>query len=168
MSFVRLILWSHSCFFGSFSKFFLLNRWVKGWIYSGRLGSFQISYCSLFWLSVSCIFLFLNDISWCYILQFFGYLVNYIIPIFQSTSKLYSTNQLYFRNMSILFKFMTTRSIYSFYLLILTSSGVYHVTSLFLVLSTLKTLNNLAIVLWQPLDTKSNDRTSNKSHRRDI
>ena len=118
---------------------------MKGWIYSGRSGSFLISCCSLSWLSVSCIFLFLNDISWCYTLQFFEHLVNYIIPIFQSTSKLYSTNQLYFRNMSILFKFMTTRSIYSLYLLILTSSGTYHVTSPFLVLFTLKTLNDLAI-----------------------
>ena len=142
---VRLILWFHSRLFGNFSKFFLLNRWVKGWIYSGRLGFFPISCCSLFWLSVSYIFLFLNDISWCYILQFFGHLVNYIISIFQFTSKLYSTNQLYFRNMSILFKFMTTRSIYSLYLLILTSTGVYHVTSPFLVLSILKTLNDLAI-----------------------
>jgi len=117
MSSVRLILWSHSCLFGNFSKFFLLNRWVKGWISSGRLGSFPISCCSLSWLSVSCIFLFLNDIFWCYILQFFGHLVNYIISIFQSTSKLY--------------------------LLILTSTSAYHVTSPFL--STLKTLNDLAI-----------------------
>ena len=145
MSSVRLILWFHSCLFGNFSKFFLLNRWVKNWIYSGRLGSFPISCCSLSWLSVSCIFLSLNNISWCYILQLFEYHVNYIIPIFQSTSKLYSTNQLYPKNMSMLSKFMTTKLICSLCPLILTSSSTYHVTSSFLVPSILKTLNDLAI-----------------------
>ena len=55
------------------------------------------------------------------------------------------TNQLYSKNMSILFKSMTTVLIRSLCLLILTSSGANHVTSPFFVPSALKTLNDLFI-----------------------
>ena len=47
--------------------------------------------------------------------------------------------------MSMLFKSMTTKLICFLYPLILTSSSTYHITSSFLVLSILKTLNDLAI-----------------------
>ena len=52
-------------------------------------------------------------------------------------------NQLYLKNMSIPFKSITVALIFSMCLLISNSSGVNLVTSSFLVLSALKTLNNL-------------------------
>ena len=65
--------------------------------------------------------------------------------MFQFTSGLYLTNQLYSKNISVLFKSMTTALICFLCSLISTSISVYHVTSLFLISSTLKTLNNLSI-----------------------
>ena len=107
--------------------------------------SLPISYCSLSCVSVACIFCVLNDISQYCILHVFRHLVNHIVPEFQFISKLYLTNQSYPKNMSILFKSVIIVSIFSLFLLISTSSSVYHVTSLFLVLFVLKTLNNLFI-----------------------
>ena len=77
--------------------------------------------------------------------NFFGHFVNYITSMFQFTSGLCLTNQLYPGNMSVLFKSVTTTLICSLYLLISTSNSMYHVTSPFLVASTLKTSNNLSI-----------------------
>ena len=65
--------------------------------------------------------------------------------MFQFTSGLCLTNQSYPRNMSMLFKFITIVSICFLCSLILTSNSVNLVTSPFLVLSTLKTLNDLSI-----------------------
>jgi len=112
-----------------------------------EFSSFLISCYPLFWLSVSYNLLVLdvNDIFWCCVLYFFGHFVNCIVSVFQFTSRLYLNNQLYFKNMSIPFKFITAILICSLYLLISTSSGVNHVTSPFLVLFTLKTLNDLFI-----------------------
>ena len=107
--------------------------------------SFLISCYSLFLLSVGCS-LHVFDIKvmfWYLILHFLGHFVNYIVPVFQFTSGLYLTNPLYSRNMSMLFKFVTAMSIHSIYPLISGSSGVNCITSPFLVLFTLKTLNNL-------------------------
>ena len=120
-------------------------------IYSGRSSGFIrfsfffISYCPLSWLSVGCILLFLNSIFWCCILQFLGHPVNYITHIFQFTSKLCFTSQLYPRVMFVLFKSVTTTSICSLCLLILISSSAYYVTCPFLVPSVLKTSNNLSM-----------------------
>ena len=75
----------------------------------------------------------------------FGHLVNHIVSLFQSTSGLCFTNQLYPKNMSILFKSMTAVSIYFLYLLIFTSSGTNCITSPFFILSVLKTSNDLSI-----------------------
>ena len=82
---------------------------------------------------------------WCCILHFFGYLVNCIVSKFQFTSGLCLTNQLYPKNMSILFKFVTVVSIYSLCPLISSFSGTNYVISPFLVPSILKTLNDLSI-----------------------
>ena len=67
--------------------------------------------------------------------------------MFQFTSGLCLTNQLYPRNMSVPFKSVTATSICSLCLLILTSSSAYHVISLFLVPSALNTSNDLSISL---------------------
>jgi len=120
-------------------------------MYSGRsfgfIGSsfFTISWCSLFWLSINCIYLFLNDISWCCVLQFFRHLVNHIVSMFQFTSRLCLTSQSYPKNIFMLFRSITATSICFLYSFILTSNSAYHVASLFLVLSILKTSNNWSI-----------------------
>jgi len=107
--------------------------------------SFSISWCPLSWLSIGCILLVLNDISWYYILHILEHLINYIFSMFQLTSGLCLTNQLYSKNMSMLFKSMTAISMFSLCLFISTSSSTYHITSPLLVLSVLKTSNNLSI-----------------------
>ena len=104
---------------------------------------FSISSCSLFWLSIGYNLLFLNNISWSSVLWIFRHLINYIVSIFQFTSGLCLTNQLYPKNISILFKSVITALVCFLYLLILTSISIYYVTSLFLILSVLKTLNDL-------------------------
>ena len=122
-------------------------------MYSGRSsklvrsGSFSMFCCSLSWLSISYIFYVfdVNNMFWCCILHFFGYLVNCIVPKFQFTSGLCLTNQLYSKNMSILFKSVTAISIYSLCPLISSFSGTNYVISLFLGTSILKTLNDLFI-----------------------
>ena len=65
--------------------------------------------------------------------------------MFQFTSGLCLTNQLYLRNMSMLFKSVTAISICSICLLIFSSSSTNLVTFPFLVLSVLKTSNDLSI-----------------------
>ena len=65
--------------------------------------------------------------------------------MFQFTSRLCLTNQLYPRNMSMLFKSVTAALICSMCLLISSSSSANYITSPFLVLSVLKILNNLSI-----------------------
>ena len=82
--------------------------------------------------------------SWYCILHVFEYLINYIVPIFQFTSRLCLTNQSYSRNMFMLFKLVTATLICSLCLLISTSSGTNHITFLFLVLSALKTSNTMS------------------------
>ena len=122
-------------------------------MYSGRFsrlvrsGSFSMFCCSLSWLSISYIFYVfdVNNMFWCCILHFFGYLVNYIVSKFQFTSGLCLTNQLYPKNMSILFKFVTVVLIYSLYPLISSFSSTNYVISPFLGTSILKTLNDLFI-----------------------
>ena len=126
-------------------NFFLLNKCVKGQIYSGRSSRFiesgflPISCCSLSWLSIFYAHLVLNSISWYFVLHNLEHLVNYILSSFQFTSGLYLTNQLCPRNISVLFKSVTTTLMYSLCLLILTLSSTILVTSLFLVLFTLNT-----------------------------
>ena len=61
------------------------------------------------------------------------------------TSRLCLTSQLYPKNISILFKFITNVFILSMYPSIFSSSGVNLVTFPFLVPSVLKILNNLSI-----------------------
>ena len=109
-------------------------------------GFFLISYCPLSWLSVGCILLVLNVnnmFQYC-VLHDLGHLVNCIVPIFQFTSRLCLTNQSYSRNMSVLFKSMTIISI--LFLCPLTSifNSMNLVTSPFLVLFALKTLNDMS------------------------
>ena len=67
------------------------------------------------------------------------------VPVFQYISGLCLINQSYPKNMSIPFKSVTTVSICSLYLLISTFSSTNHVTFPFLILSTLKILNDLFI-----------------------
>ena len=83
--------------------------------------------------------------SWWFILYVLEHLVNFIIPLSQSTSGLCFTNQSYFKNISMPFRSVTAASICSLCLLISTSNGVNLVTSPFFVLSTLKTSNDLSI-----------------------
>ena len=87
----------------------------------------------------------MNNMSWWSVLHVLGHLVNCIVSLLQSTSGLCFTNQSYSKNISMPFKFVTTTLIYSLYSLISTSSGTNHVTSLFFVLSILKTSNDLSI-----------------------
>ena len=75
---------------------------------------------------------------------FFRHLINCMVSIFQFTSGLCLTNQLCPRNIFMLFKSVTSVLICSLCLLISTSSSANHVTSLFLVLSVLKTLNAIS------------------------
>ena len=102
-------------------------------------GSFPISDLSLFCISFACVLLVLNSIFWYFILYDSGYLVNHILPSFQSTSGLCLTNQLCPQNISVSFKSITAASKVSLYLLISTSSSAILVTSLFLVLFALNT-----------------------------
>ena len=97
----------------SFQNFFLLNKYIKGWIYSERSSgfvrssSFLISYCSLSYVSITYTLLVLSIISWWIILHILGHLGNYIMPLSQFTSELYFTNQLHSKNISMLFKSVT-------------------------------------------------------------
>ena len=147
---IRLILWSYSYHFSHFLNFFLLNKCIKGQIYSrksfGFVGSsfLLISYCSLSSVSIVCALLTLNIMSWYYVLYIFGHLVNHIVSIFQFTSRLCSTSQLYLRNMSVLFKLVTTMSIHSLCLLISTLNSTNCIISPFLVPSTLETSNAMS------------------------
>ena len=63
----------------------------------------------------------------------------------QFTSRLCLTSQLYLKNIFMLFKSITAVSICFLCLFISTSSSAYHVTSPFLVLLALKTLNDWLI-----------------------
>jgi len=126
---------------------------VNGQIYSGKSSglvgsSFFLISCyslSLLFVDYNLHILDVNIISWYLILYFFGHFVNYILIIFQFTSELYLTNQLYSRNMFMPFKPITAMLIHSMYLLISSSNDINYVTSLSLVLSILKTLNDLFI-----------------------
>ena len=117
--------------------------------FSGLVGSysFPMFYCPFFLSSIGCSLhvLDVKDISWCCVLYSLEHLVNYIVPVFQFTSRLCLTNKLYLRNMSLLFKSVTVMLIYSVCLLISSSSGANLVTSPFLILSALETSNNLFI-----------------------
>ena len=108
-------------------------------------GSFPISLLSYSLFSVACVLLVLNSMSWCFILQLPGHLVNHIILFSQLTSGLCLTNQSCSRNMSILFKFITTASSCSLCPLISTSRGATLVISLFFVSLALKTSNKKLI-----------------------
>ena len=126
---------------------------MNGQIYSDKSSRFvesvslPISWCFLSVLSVGCNILVLdiNKMFWCFVLYSFRHLVNHIVPLSQLTSGLCLTNQLYSKNMSMLFESMTTALIFSIYSLIPTFSGTNLVTSLFLVLFALNTLNDLFI-----------------------
>ena len=119
-----------------------------------KSSSLPISCCSLSCMSIAYALHILNDISWCYILHVFGYLINYIVHKFQFTSKLYLTSQSYSKNMSMIFKSVTTVLICSLCPLISISSGMNHMTSPFLVPSTLKTSNTISaglVLIFSPL-----------------
>ena len=147
---VRLILWFYSHHSSNFLNFFLLNKHIKGWMYSERSSGFvrssslPISCYSLSCISIAYALLVLNVMFWWSVQHVFGHLVNHIVPIFQFTSRLYLTNQSYPKNMSVLFRLVTAASIFFLCLLISTSSGTNHVTSPFLVLFVLKTLNTIS------------------------
>ena len=112
-------------------------------MYSGRSfrfvrsGSLPIFCYSLSYVSVACTLLVLNVIFWCLVLYIFRYLINHIVSLSQFTSGLCLTNQLCFKNMSVLFKSITTILIYFLCLLILILSSTNLVTSLFLISSAL-------------------------------
>ena len=112
---------------------------------SGFVGSsfLPISCCPLSYLSIACALLVLNIISWCFVLYVFGHFINHIVLLSQFTSRLYLTNQLCPRNMSILFKSIIAVSICFLCLLISTLSGANLIISLFLVLFVLKTSNDI-------------------------
>jgi len=110
-----------------------------------RSGSLPISCYSLSCMSIACVLCILNDISWYCVVHILGYFVNYIVPKFQFTSELCLTSQSYSKNMSVLFKSITTTSICSLYLLISISSGTNHLAFPFLVLSILKTSNIISV-----------------------
>ena len=119
-------------------------------MYSGRSfrfvrsGSLPISCYSLSYVSVACALLVLNVIFWCLVLYIFRYLINHIVSLSQFTSGLCLTNQLCFKNMSVLFKSITTILIYFLCPLILILSSINLVTSLFLISSTLNTSNEIS------------------------
>ena len=110
-----------------------------------RSGFLLISCCPLSWFSVDCILYILNNIFWCYVLYIFGHLVNHIIPELQFTFILYLTSQSYSKNMLIPFKSITAVSICSLCPLSSILSGINLITSPFLVLSALKTSNDMSI-----------------------
>ena len=128
-----------------------ITRWVKGQMQSRRSSGFVRSsffpiFCCSLSFSVVCVLLFdINDMSWWFILQVLEHLVNFIVPLFQSTSGLCFTNQSYSKNMSMPFRSVTAASIRSLCPLIYTSSSTNLVTSLFFVPSALKTLKDLSI-----------------------
>ena len=153
VSSIRFLLWSHSCHSSNFSNFFLLNKCVKGQMYPGKSSEFVLSSsfpilllsCAI--VSIAWVLLVLNSISWCFILQLSGHLVNFIILFFQLTSGLYLTNQSWPKNISVSFKSVTAASSYSLCLLISISSSTTLVTSLFFIPSALKTSNKKFISL---------------------
>ena len=141
---------------GSFSNFFLLNRCVNGQIYSSRSsgfvlsGSFPISPLScvvVFFVSISFVLLVLNRMSSYFIVQFPGHLVNLMILFFQLTSRLCLTSQSCPKNISVPSRSVTAASRVSLCLLISISRGATLVTSLFFVLSALKTSKEKSIDL---------------------
>ena len=150
---MRFILWSYSLHSSSFSNFFLLNKCVNGQIYLGKSSGFVVLdslpilllSCSL--LSVVCVLLVLNSISWCFILQLPGHLTNFIVLFFQLTFGLCFINQSWFKNVSVPFKSVTAASNCSLCLLIVISRGTTLVTSPFFIPSVLKTSNEKFIGL---------------------
>ena len=150
-SLVKFILWSYSHHSSNFSNYFLLNKCIKGQIYSGRFSgfvlssSFPISLLSCSIIFIICVLLVLNLISWCFILQLPGHLINFIVLFFQLTSGLCLISQLCPKNMSVLFRSVTATSSYFLCLLISISRGTTLVTSPFFVPSALKTLNEKLI-----------------------
>ena len=72
-------------------------------------------------VSVAWVLLVSNLISWCFIVQLPGHLVNFIVLFFQLTSGLCLTSQSYPRNMSIPFRSVTAASNCSLWPLILIS-----------------------------------------------
>ena len=87
----------------------------------------------------------LNLMSSWFIVQLYGHLINLMVPFFQLTSGLCLTSQSYPKNISILFKSVTAASNCSLWPLILISRGATLITSSFLILSVLKTLNEKLI-----------------------
>ena len=145
---VKFISWSYFRFSGSFSNFFLLNKYINGQIYSSRSsgfvlsGSFPISplsYIVVFFVFISFVLLVLNCMSSCFIVQFPGHLVNLMVPFFQLTSRLYLTSQSCPKNMLVPSRSITATSKISLCLLISISRSATLVTSPFFVLSVLKT-----------------------------
>ena len=123
-------------------------------MYSSRSSKFigsSFFFISWYFLSISFIGIILlalnlNKMFWYCILYFFGHFVNHIISLFQlASNRLCLTNQLYSKNMSMQFKFITTTSIFSIYLLVSSSNSANWVTLWFLllVLAVLKVLNSL-------------------------
>ena len=109
------------------------------------LGSFPISPLSCFLVSIACVLLVLNSMSWCFILQDSGHLIDYIVSFFQLTSGLCLTIQSCSKNISIPFRSVTAASSYSLCLLILISKSATLVTFPFFVLFALKTSNKKLI-----------------------
>ena len=135
-------------------NFFLLNRYVKGWIYSSKSsgfvlsGSFLISLLSYSLLSiifVALVLLELNCMFLCVIVQFPEHLVNLMVLFFQLISRLCLTSQLCPKNMSILSKSVTAASRVSLCPLISISRGTILIISPFFVLSTLNTSKEKSI-----------------------
>ena len=79
---VKLISWSHSRLSGSFSNFFLLNKYMNSWMYFGRssgfvgLGSLSPPFDSSFSFGSSLLDHGVNYIDLCSILQYSRHLVN--------------------------------------------------------------------------------------------
>ena len=149
-SFIKLILWSHSCLFSNFLNFFLLNKYVKDQMYSGKFFGFvlfgfllisPLSYSLVSVVFVAFVLLVLNLISSCFIIQLPGHLVNLMVPFFQLTFGLCLTSQSWPKNMSVQFKSITAASNYSLWLLILIFRDTTLVTSPFFILFALETLN---------------------------
>ena len=151
VSSVKLILWSHSHLSGSFSNFFLLNKYMNSWTYFGRssgfvgLGSLSPPFDSSSFFSNNYLNYGINLIDSCSVLQCPGYLVNCITSSFQSTSGLCSTSQSCSRNKFVSLISNTTVSICLMCLfeLISRSTNSLIVFSPFLDPSELYTLNGL-------------------------
>ena len=132
-------------------RIFLLNRWMIKCILVNLLDLldpvpflFSVVLCYLFSCNL-CIH-DVKDMSWCCVLYSLRHLVNCIVPVFQFTSGLCLTNQLYPKNISVLFKSVTAMFICSVCLLISSSSNTNLITSPFLVPSISQ--NELLIYLW--------------------